>query len=888
MSNWYSKTKDQTLIDLETNEQHGLTEEIVNERLTQYGANELATKQKRSLWQRIFAQINDVLVYVLIIAALISAFVGEWADASIIALVVVLNAVIGVVQESKAEQALEALKKMATPKAIVKRDGELKEIPSEHVVPGDIVMLDAGRYIPCDLRLIETANLKVEESALTGESVPVDKDAIYHPSMQRDEQVPLGDQKNMAFMSTLVTYGRGVGVAVETGMNSQIGKIATLLHEADDDMTPLQKSLAQVGKYLGFVAVAICIVMFLIGFLQRRDTLEMFMTAISLAVAAIPEGLPAIVSIVLAIGVQRMIKQNVIIRKLPAVEALGSVTIICSDKTGTLTQNKMTVTHFYSDNTYDQLERLNVNNDTQRLLLENMVLCNDASYNNESQTGDPTEIALLVAGSTFNMQKDHLEKIHERVNELPFDSDRKMMSTVHTYDESYYSMTKGAIDKLLPLCTHIFKNGKIEGLTEDDKNQILEAAEVMSQEALRVLSFAFKQYNSSDVDIDHLEENLIFIGLVGMIDPPRTEVKDSISECKKAGIRTVMITGDHKDTAFAIAKELGIAEEISEIMIGTELDNISDTELANKINHLHVFARVSPEHKVKIVKALRAKGNIVSMTGDGVNDAPSLKQADVGVAMGITGTDVAKGAADVVLTDDNFSSIVKAVEEGRNIYRNIKKSILFLLSCNFGEIIALFLAILLGWATPLRPIHILWVNLITDTLPALSLGVDPEDPDVMKEKPRHAKESLFSGSVPFLIFNGFVIGLLTLIAFIAGAKFYTGDTNLFPLFPERIDEDALLHAQTMAFVVLSFSQLVHSFNLRSRTKSIFSIGIFTNKYLVFSLLIGVLMQVCIISIPPLANIFGVHALTMRDWGFVLLLSLIPLVVNEFIKLVKRN
>lgn len=420
MSNWYSKTKDQTLIDLETNEQHGLTEEIVNERLTQYGANELATKQKRSLWQRIFAQINDVLVYVLIIAALISAFVGEWADASIIALVVVLNAVIGVVQESKAEQALEALKKMATPKAIVKRDGELKEIPSEHVVPGDIVMLDAGRYIPCDLRLIETANLKVEESALTGESVPVDKDAIYHPSMQSDEQVPLGDQKNMAFMSTLVTYGRGVGVAVETGMNSQIGKIATLLHEADDDMTPLQKSLAQVGKYLGFVAVAICIVMFLIGFLQGRDTLEMFMTAISLAVAAIPEGLPAIVSIVLAIGVQRMIKQNVIIRKLPAVEALGSVTIICSDKTGTLTQNKMTVTHFYSDNTYDQLERLNVNNDTQRLLLENMVLCNDASYNNESQTGDPTEIALLVAGSTFNMQKDHLEKIHERVNEPTF------------------------------------------------------------------------------------------------------------------------------------------------------------------------------------------------------------------------------------------------------------------------------------------------------------------------------------------------------------------------------------------------------------------------------------------------------------------------------------
>ncbi|PFN05405.1 MULTISPECIES: cation-translocating P-type ATPase [Bacillus cereus group] len=888
MNNWYSKTKEETILSLETNEQHGLTNELVQSRLKKYGRNELITKQKRTLWQRIFSQINDVLVYVLLIAALISAFVGEWADASIIFLVVLLNAAIGVIQESKAEQALEALKKMATPKAIVKRDGELKEIPSEQVVPGDIIMLDAGRYIPCDLRLIETANLKIEESALTGESVPVDKDSTYHPSLQNEEQVPLGDQKNMAFMSTLVTYGRGVGVAVETGMKSQIGKIATMLHEADDDTTPLQKSLAQVGKYLGFVAVAICIIMFLIGYFQGRDTLEMFMTAISLAVAAIPEGLPAIVSIVLAIGVQRMIKQNVIIRKLPAVEALGSVTIICSDKTGTLTQNKMTVTHFYSDHTYDKLENVNVNNDAQRLLLENMILCNDASYTAESQTGDPTEIALLVAGSTFDFQKETLEVQHRRVNELPFDSERKMMSTVHEYDKHYYSMTKGAIDKLLPRCTHIFTNGETRILTDADKEQIVEAAQMMSQKALRVLSFAFKQYDTQNIAKDHIEENLIFIGIVGMIDPPRTEVKASIAACKRAGIRTVMITGDHKDTAFAIAKELGIAEKETEVMIGTELDRISDEKLADEINHLNVFARVSPEHKVKIVGALRAKGNIVSMTGDGVNDAPSLKQADIGVAMGITGTDVAKGAADMVLTDDNFSSIVKAVEEGRNIYRNIKKSILFLLSCNFGEIIALFLAILLGWATPLRPIHILWVNLITDTLPALSLGVDPEDPDVMKDKPRGEKESLFKGSVPFLILNGAVIGLLTLIAFIVGAKLYTGDTNIFPLFPSQIDDDALLHAQTMAFVVLSFSQLVHSFNLRSRTKSIFSIGIFTNKYLVFSLLIGILMQICIISIPPIANIFGVHALTLQDWGFVIVLSIMPLVVNEIIKVFKRS
>ncbi|MDM5186927.1 cation-translocating P-type ATPase [Bacillus sp. DX4.1] len=888
MSNWYSKTKDQTIRELETNEQRGLTEEIVSSRLKKYGRNELTTKQKRTLWQRIFAQVNDVLVYVLLIAALISAFVGEWADASIIALVVILNAVIGVIQESKAEQALEALKKMATPKAIVKRDGELKEIPSEDVVPGDIVMLDAGRYIPCDLRLIETANLKIEESALTGESVPVDKDSLYHPSFQNEEQIPLGDQKNMAFMSTLVTYGRGVGVAVETGMKLQIGKIATLLHDAEDDATPLQKSLAQVGKYLGLVAVGICIIMFFIGFFQGRDTLEMFMTAISLAVAAIPEGLPAIVSIVLAIGVQRMIKQNVIIRKLPAVEALGSVTIICSDKTGTLTQNKMTVTHFYGDGTYDKLEQLNINNNVHRLLLENMILCNDASYTAESQTGDPTEIALLVAGTAFHLQKDALEFEHRRVNELPFDSDRKMMSTLHQYNQNCYSMTKGAIDKLLPRCSHIFINDTIQPLTEEDKQQILQAAHTMSQEALRVLSFAFKKYDTQNITLDHIEENLVFIGLVGMIDPPRTEVQASITECKKAGIRTVMITGDHKDTAFAIAKELGIAEKKSEVMIGTELDRISDEKLANEINHLNVFARVSPEHKVKIVKALRTKGNIVSMTGDGVNDAPSLKQADIGVAMGITGTDVAKGAADMVLTDDNFSSIVKAVEEGRNIYRNIKKSILFLLSCNLGEIIALFLAILLGWATPLRPIHILWVNLITDTLPALSLGVDREDPDVMKEKPRRTNESLFSGSIPFLVLNGILIGLITLTAFIVGAKLYTGDTDIFPLFPSQIDDDALLHAQTMAFVVLSFSQLVHSFNLRSTTKSIFSIGLFTNKYLVFSFLIGVLMQICIISIPALANIFGVHALTGEDWIFVALLSIIPLVVNEIVKVFKKN
>ncbi len=884
---WYNKTKEEVFEEFETNSFKGLTEEEAKRRLQKYGENRLAGKQAKTLTQRLFAQINNILVYVLIAAAIVSAIVGEAADAVIIGLVVVLNAVVGVIQESKAEQALEALKKMATPKAIVKRDGELKEIPSEEVVPGDIVMIDAGRYIPCDLRLIETANLKIEESALTGESVPVDKDAMYVPKETNGEHVPLGDQHNMAFMSTLATYGRGAGVAVATGMDSQIGKIASMLNEAEDEMTPLQKTLEQVGKYLGLIAVRICIVMFIIGLLQGRDLLDMFMTATSLAVAAIPEGLPAIVSIVLAIGVQHMIKQHVIIRKLPAVEALGSVNIICSDKTGTLTQNKMTVTEFYADQTHDKLEKLNTDHIVHKLLLGNLILCNDASYSADSKTGDPTEIALLAAGVAFNMQKETLEEQHKRVNEIPFDSDRKLMSTLNEYESGYYVLTKGAVDNLLPLCTQIVINGEKRIITEQDKEEIMNVSRKMSDNALRVLAAAYKKAPNQHIPIDDMEKNLTFIGLVGMIDPPRPEVKASITTCKKAGIRTVMITGDHKNTAFAIAKDLGIASQSSEVMEGVELDRLSDEELAGRIDNLNVFARVSPEHKVKIVKALRSKGNIVSMTGDGVNDAPSLKQADIGVAMGITGTDVAKGAADMVLTDDNFSSIVKAVEEGRNIYRNIKKAIIFLLSCNFGEIITLFLAILLGWAAPLRPIHILWVNLVTDTFPALSLGIDPEDPDIMNEKPRSSTESLFKGSISFLIFNGALIGIITLAAFITGAKIYTGETDLFPLFPKDINEDALGHAQTMAFVVLSFSQLVHSFNLRSEKKSIFTVGLFTNKYLAFSLLIGVILQTAIISIPPVAKVFGVHALNGKDWIFVLLLSIVPLAVNEVIKLFKK-
>jgi Ca2+-transporting ATPase len=882
---WFQKSKEEAIKELNVSPLSGLSSDEVKSRLEKYGENKLTAKKGKTLIQLFFAQLNDVMIYILIGAAVVSFILGEESDAIIIALVILINAIVGIIQESKAEKALEALKKLSTPKAVVKRDGELKEVPSEEVVPGDIIIIDAGRYIPCDLRLIESANLKIEESALTGESVPVDKDS----NLVLDaNDTPLGDQKNMAFASTLATYGRGVGIAVETGMNTQIGKIAKMLEEGGAELTPLQKKLAELGKVLGFAALGICALMFVVGLLQGRELFEMFFTSISLAVAAIPEGLPAIVTIVLAMGVQRMIKENAIVRKLPAVETLGSVNIICSDKTGTLTQNKMTVTKFYADNAFGELSSLNINEPEHKLLLEALVLCNDATYTQDSKTGDPTEIALLEAGVKFSIFKDTLQNEHPRINEVPFDSDRKLMTTVNKYGEEYFVFTKGATDNLLKICKNAYVNGEIVPLDDTIRDTIMKNANAMSDDALRVLGAAFKKLPSPHAAIDTLETELTFIGLIGMIDPPRLEVKDSIAECKKSGIKTIMITGDHKNTAFAIAKELGIAQDPSQAIFGAELDKLSDEELNSKIDNLRVFARVSPEHKVKIVKAFKAKGNIVSMTGDGVNDAPSLKQADIGVAMGITGTDVAKGASDMVLTDDNFSTIVAAIKEGRNIYNNIKKSIIFLLSCNAGEIIALFFAILLGWAAPLKPIHILWVNLITDTLPALSLGIDPGDPNVMDEKPRSPKESLFArgGGISVLL-NGLLIGLLTLIAFVIGARVYTGTTGLFPIFPENISEEALRHAQTMAFVVLSVSQLVHSLNMRHTHKSIFQVGLFRNKYLIGAILLGIFLQEIVITVPFLAHAFEVYDLNGKDWGFVALLSIVPLIVNEIAKFFMR-
>lgn len=863
---WFDKTYENVLLELGVNENTGLSEIEAKHRLEKYGENKLKSQKKKSLFQLFLSQINDVMIYILLGAATISAFMKEYSDAVIILIVILINAIIGVVQESKAEKSLEALKKLSTPKAIVKRDGNIKEIPSEEVVLGDIIVLDAGRYLPADLRLIESANLKIDESAFTGESLPAEKSTDI---IKSNKKIPIGDRTNMAFMSTLVTYGRGLGVVVNTGMDTEIGKIANLLDKEEDNTTPLQKRLASLGKTLGFGAVGICVLIFIISMFQGRDWFEMLLTAISLAVAAIPEGLPAIVAIVLALGVQRMIKENCIIKKLPAVETLGSVSIICSDKTGTLTINQMTIKKCFINNSLISIDDCDLNNTDTRLLFEGMILCNDATSKDGVKTGDPTEIALLDAGIKFNLYGEDLNASYKRVNEIPFDSDRKLMTTVNKYDNNFKVFTKGAIDSLLKISNKILLNGEILDFTQEKKEEMLKYSNLMSDEALRVLALGYKDIEDINIKLDSLESNLIFVGLMGMIDPPREEVKPSIALCRKAGITPIMITGDHKNTAFAIAHDLGISENLSECMSGSEIDNYSDDEFNKIVNNYKVFARVSPENKVKIVKAYKSHGNIVSMTGDGVNDAPSLKAADIGVAMGITGTDVAKGAADMILTDDNFTTIVNAVEEGRNIYTNIRKSIIFLLSCNLGEIIALFIAILFNWNTPLLPIHILWVNLITDSFPALSLGIDPKDSSVMEHSPRNPKESLFADHMAtFLIINGILIGGLTLFAFKLGEQLYS---------------NSLVHAQTLAFVVLSFAQLFFSLSMRNREKPLFKVGFFKNKYLLYSILLGFVIQFLIVNISFFANLFNVFTLSNRDWILVICISLIPFLLNELFK-----
>ncbi|CDF58090.1 calcium-transporting P-type ATPase, PMR1-type [Thermobrachium celere] len=862
MREYYNMTNEEVLNQLSTSK-NGLSEEEVEKRLKEYGFNEFREKKHKTTIQKFFDQFKDFLVIILIVAAVISGVVGEVADTIIILLVVVLNAVLGVIQENKAEESLNALKKMAAPLAHVIRDGISKEIPARELVPGDIVVLEAGKYVPADMRLIEASNLKIEEAALTGESVPIDKSN----EVIEDVNIPVGDRKNMAFMSSMVTYGRGVGVVVTTGMNTEIGKIADMISKVEEEKTPLQEKLEEAGKWMGISALVICAIMFGIGVFEGRDVFSMFMTSVSLAVAAIPEGLPAVVTIVLAVGVQKMIRRNAIVRKLPAVETLGCATVICSDKTGTLTQNKMTVKRIYTSNKYadDVIDA--------KKLFHIANLCNDTKIVEENREikllGDPTETALVDFSMKVSLDKRELDKVYTRLDEIPFDSDRKLMTTFNKNENKIEVNVKGAPDILLSRCTYILEGDNIRSINEDDVKRIKQANEEMAKQALRVLAFAYKEVD--EINKDEAEKELIFVGLVGMIDPPREEAKEAVKKCKTAGIKPVMITGDHKITAVAIAKELGILNDEKEAITGAELENMTQEELTKNVSNYSVYARVSPEHKVRIVEAWKSNGHIVAMTGDGVNDAPALKKANIGVAMGITGTDVSKEAADLILTDDNFATIVSAVEEGRTIYSNIRKSISFLLSCNIGEILALFIATALNWAEPLLPIHILWVNLVTDTFPALALGMELPESNVMNEPPRDPDEGFFSKGLGIrIVLQGIFIGIATLIAFKYGE-----------MFSEEV-------ARTMAFYTLSFSQLVHAFNVRYDKKSVILNNMFSNKYLNYGVLISILIQMIVFVTPFTRKIFKIVLLNTQQIIVVFVCSIAILFAVEIVKMFRRT
>ena len=891
--NWFNKTVDEVESTLKTNAEKGLTAEEAKKRQEEYGLNELKAKKKKSLFVKFLEQFKDFMIIILIISAIISGVVGVaqgegFTDTIIILVVVVVNAIIGVAQENKAEKSLEALQKLSSHVAKVVRDGKLQVIQSKELVPGDIVILETGDYVPADLRIIEAVNLKSQESALTGESVPVEKMA----AKIEDEKIGIGDRVNMLFSSSLITYGRGKAVVVETGMNTEVGKIADIINTAEEQGTPLQQKLNKLGKTLGIVALAICAVIFVVGLLYGKEPIHMFMTAVSLAVAAIPEGLPAVFTIVLAIGVQRMVKRNAIVKKLPAVETLGSASVICSDKTGTLTQNKMTVEKVFCDGNLVNLEESADMIDIKKLVYASM-LCNDTKISEDDKlTGDPTETALV--DMAFKLDFDpSVYGMFPRVAEIPFDSDRKLMTTVHEENGQYVVYTKGGVDELLANCSSYILEGDIKTDLEEYKEIIRRYNMEMAQNALRVLAMAYKvlDHKPTAEEIKELESNLTYIGMVGMIDPPRLEVKDAVQECKEAGIKTVMITGDHKITAIAIAKSLGILENDDEAITGTELEEMSDEELIRNVRKYSVYARVSPEHKVRIVKAWQANGETVAMTGDGVNDAPSLKIADIGCAMGVVGTDVAKEAADVILTDDNFATVVSAVEEGRRIYDNILKAIQFLLSSNIGEIVVLFLAILI---TPLLskqfgvditlietllPIHILWINLVTDSLPALALAVDPAADNVMKRKPlKNTKKGIFTKGMTWrIVYQGLMIGLLTLTAFIIGLST-----------PDVSQEEKVKIGQTMAFYVLALSELVHVFNIRDNKRSIFKTGIFNNSKLILATVVSASLMFVILFTQGLRDIFGLVMLPAMHVFETVMLVLAPVIIVEIFKLLKIN
>lgn len=855
----------------------GLSEKKAKELLIKNGPNALKEEKPKTLFRMFFEQIWNFTNLILAAAIIISIVLGDYGEAAIIGIIVIANAIIGVVQEGKAQKALDALKKMSILKATVIRDGEKKEISSEELVVGDIVTLEAGQQVPADLKLIETVNLKIDEKALTGESVAVEKDSDFKPS----ENTTVGDRLDLGYMTTVVTYGRGVGEVIKTGMDTEIGKIAEMVGKEKEKPSPLQKAMDELSKFLGIAAVVICAIMFIVGVVQGRELLDMLMIAVSLAVAAIPEGIPTIVTIVLALGMIRMAKVNSIVKKLPAVETLGAVTYVCSDKTGTLTQNKMTVVGAYTDFKHLDLENLDV--DKYQLLLNGFLLCNDAVITaDEKEIGDPTETALVAFAKRYGLLKTEKEKELPRINELAFDSDRKLMTTVHK-GEKVISFTKGSTDELLKRCTKILENGKVREIQIEDFDKINQAMSEMSDQALRVLSLAIRYDNK-----DAIEQDLIYVGMIGMIDPERPEVVESVATFKRAGVKTIMITGDHKDTAFAIAKKLGIAERKEECIMGHEIDDMNDDELRTKVKTISIFARVSPEHKVRIVKAFQDNGFVVSMTGDGVNDAPSLKAANVGVAMGITGTDVAKGAADIVLQDDSFTTIEKAIKEGRNIYENVKKSILFAVSANISEVITMFTAIICGFAAPLKAVQILWVNLLTDSLPCFALGVDPNSSsDVMNKKPRKENESIFAnGGFKLVGIYSILISIITLGCYLFPALQFLAEKNV----PFSIQNLILAYefenianvAGTYAFCALAVSQLFHAIGMRDTRTSIFKFKWLDNKTMILAFVVGFVGQLLVTEVPFLVKIFGTVSLGLTEWIVLTLVSMLPLVMHEIL------
>lgn len=910
---WHAVAAEDVLRDLATPRDTGLTVEEAKHRLERFGPNKLAEAPPPSFWQLLWEQFNNFVVMLLIVAAIISALLGDWVEAAAIMAIVVLNAVLGIVQERRAEAALAALRQLSAPDANVLRDGHRVTIPSTELVPGDIVFLEAGNYVPADVRLIDSVNLKIDEAALTGESVPVQKRA----DIRLDKDVPLGDRKNTAFMGTMVTYGRGKGVVVSTGMRTQIGMIAEMLQSVEQEQTPLQKRLDQLGRVLGWAALAVCGVVFVVGWLRGTDPLEMFIIAVSLAIAAVPEGLPAVVTISLALGMREMIKRNALIRRLSSVETLGSATVICSDKTGTLTQNEMTVTRIAVDEDvievtgsgYQPFGEFLVNGNPVNLARQYPAvltalwvgaLNNDAtleiSGTAEGETtyrmvGDPTEGALIVAAAKAGALPTPLNQAYPRIQEVPFDSERKRMITVHQvrdpqpedispfYDDKmrewYVVAEKGAPDVVLNQCTHYqTRDDNVMPLTEEKRQQILAQNDQMTEDALRVLAVAYRvapridEGQQGEVDSDQLERGLIFAGLLGMIDPPRPEVPPALKKAKMAGIRTVMITGDYPKTAAAIAQQIGLLEKGHQVLTGNDLNQMDNEMMREAVAVTDVFARVSPQHKVRIVQALRARNEVVAMTGDGVNDAPSIKQADIGIAMGITGTDVAKETADMVLTDDNYASIVSAVEQGRVIYSNIRKFVYYLLSCNLAEIATIFLATLFGLPSPLTAIQLLWLNLITDGAPALALGVEKGDPDIMNRPPRPPSEPIINRVMQLGIsIQTVAITAVTLTAYVLGLRLF--------------DEAQI--AETMAFVTLSFSELLRAFTARSEYYPLIKIGVFSNRSMNWAILSSLVLLLIVVYVPFLEPVFDTYPLHFEQWQYVFPLLFVPAIAAELTK-----